>query len=225
MTRGGLELRFGENRWNVFVMDAPDKPVPVPQDMLFTDDPAKMADCLAKGGKVVYTGKSAVTGNGRFLPVYWSTVFFSGSRRRSALLGTWFDEIHGAFSRFPTEDWMDWQWRSMTDKSLVHVLTGLMPDGFTPVAMPVSDIHYSELLATMFEFKVGRGRAFVCGYPIAEADTPEARQLRRSLFEYVASDGFNPRTELTPSGFAALFAAPGATEEKEKLRYLTPFNL
>ena len=225
MARGGLELRFGENRWNVFVMDAPDKPVPVPQDVLFTDDPAKMADCLAKGGKVVYTGKSAVTGNGRFLPVYWSTVFFSGSRRRSALLGTWFDEIHGAFSRFPTEDWMDWQWRSMTDKSLVHVLTGLMPDGFTPVAMPVSDIHYSELLATMFEFKVGRGRAFVCGYPIAEADTPEARQLRRSVFEYVASDGFNPRTELTPSGFAALFAAPGATEEKEKLRYLTPFNL
>jgi hypothetical protein len=45
------------------------------------------------------------------------------------------------------------------------------------------------------------------------------------VFEYVASDGFNPRTELTPSGFAALFAAPGATEEKEKLRYLTPFNL
>lgn len=225
MSERRMELTFGENRWSVFVMDADDEPAAVPEGVVFTDDPGKMAETLAAGGKVVYTGRSSVTGAGKFEPVYWSTVFFSGNANRAAMIGTWFDENHASLSRFPTEDWMDWQWRNLTDGSTVHVLTGLVAEDFTPVAMPVSDIHYSELLATMFEFRVGRGRAFVCGYPIADAETAEARQLRRSVFEYVASDAFSPRSEFSPQGFATLFSSPGEKAPAEKRRYLTPFNL
>jgi hypothetical protein len=96
-----------------------------------------------------------------------------------------------------------------------------------------AEVHFLRLAAERarkgpaggFEFRVGGGRAFVCGYPIAAADTPEARQLRRSVFDYVSSDAFIPRVTLTPENFASLFASPGETEKKEKLRYLTPFNL
>jgi hypothetical protein len=220
-----MEFTFGESRWSVFVMDAGDEPAAVPEGVVFTDDPGKMAETLAAGGKVVYTGRSAVTGAGKFEPVYWSTVFFRGNANRAAMIGTWFDENHASLSRFPTEDWMDWQWQNLTDRSTVHVLTGLVPEGFSPVAMPVSDIHRSEFLATMFEFRVGRGRAFVCGYPIAAAETAEARQLRRSVFGYVSSSAFAPRSELSPKEFATLFSSPGETAPAEKQRYLTPFGL
>lgn len=225
MSKMRQEFTFGENRWPVFVMDAPDDPEPVPDGVVFTDDPAVMAKTLADGGRVVYTGLSAATGKGRFVPVYWSSVFFGEDASRALMLGTWFDVDHAVFGGFPTEDWQDWQWRDMTDDAVVHVLTGLVPENLVPMAMPVSDIHKSELLATMFEFRVGSGRALVCGYPIVKGDSVEARQLRRSVFRYVASPTFAPTAELSPSEFAALFAKPGETEAALKERYLTPFSL
>jgi hypothetical protein len=217
------ELAFGENRWSVFVTDAGETPVRVPDGVTLTDDPAKMAKVLAAGGRVVYTGTSAVAGMGKFVPVYWSTLFLRKKLRHS-MIGTWFNEDHPAFAHFFTEDWMDWQWRDMTDQAVVHVLTGRVPDGFTPVAMPVPDIHTSELLGTMFEFRVGPGRAFVCGYPIGEALLPEARQLRKSVLCYVSSDAFRPAWDMKPDEFADLFAKPGKAEAAERERYLTPFD-
>lgn len=225
MAKARQEFTFGENRWPVFVMDAPDEPEPVPDGVVFTDDPAVMAKALADGGRVVYVGLSATTGKGRFVPVYWSSVFFGEDASRALMLGTWFDVDHAAFSGFPTEDWQDWQWRGLTEGATVHVLTGLVPESLVPMAMPVSDIHKSELLATMFEFRVGAGRAIVCGYPIGNCGSVEARQLRRSVFRYAASPAFAPSAELTPSAFAALFAKPDETEAALKERYLTPFSL
>ena len=226
MAKAKVELRFGENRWPVFVMTAGEMPAPVPPDVVLTDDPAVMAAALAKGGRVVYAGASAETGRGRFVPVYWSTAFFqSGVSKRHAMIGCWFDEDHPAFGGFFTENWQDWQWRDMTDAAIVHVLTGRVPAGFRPVAMPVSDIHFSELLGTMFEFRVGDGRCFVCGYPISAPTTPEARQLRKSVLDYVSSEAFRPSDEFTPEQFADLFAKPGETKAAERERYLTPFEL
>ena len=225
MAKVKSELRFGENRWTVFVTDVPETAVPVPEGVVVTGDPKAMADALAGGGKVVYTGASAETGKGRFVPVYWSTAFFPGARKRYTMSGCWFDEDHPAFGGFFTEGWMDEQWRGLTDAAVVHVLTGRMPAGFTPIAMPVPDLHFSELLGTLFEFRVGRGRCLVCGYPIDAAATPEARQLRKSLFDYVASEAFRPPVALTPVRFADLFAHPGETGAAEKERYLTPFAL
>jgi len=225
MARQKVELRFGENRWPVFVMDAPATPVPVPAGVMLTDDPNVLAAALAKGGAVVYTGASAETGQGRFVPVYWSTAFFSGSRKRYTMSGCWFDEDHPALGGFFTENWMDWQWRDLTDAAVVHVLTGRVPDDFVPIAMPVSDIHFSELLGTLFEFRVGKGRCLVCGYPIDPAASPEARQLRKSVLDYAASPAFRPKAALSPVQFAGLFAKPGETGAAEKERYLTPFAL
>ncbi len=225
MARSRQELAFGENRWPVFVMDATDGPTPPTDGVTVTDDPVEMAKALAEGGRVVYTGRSAVTGKGRFVPVYWSSVFFGEKSSRFHMLGTWFDTDHPAFRLFPTEDWQDWQWRDLTDNSIVHALTGLVPEGLVPMAMPVPDIHTSELLATMFEFNVGKGRVLVCGYPIRDPHTVEARQLRRSVLEYMASDEFAPSASLSPKEFATLFAKPGETEAAQKERYLTPFSL
>ena len=194
------ELRFGENRWSVFVMDAAAK-AEVPAGVTMTADPDAAAKALAAGGRVVYTGRSISAVRGRFVPVYWSSAYFP-IYDPCAMLGTWFDEDHPAFAHFPTEDWMDRQWRTLTDAALVHEAKGLAPD-FRPIAMPVPDIHLSRLFATLFEVRVGEGRLIVCGYPIDRMDCLEARQLRRSVLEYAASSQFEPATSATPEWFAA----------------------
>ena len=186
-------LRFGENSWDVWVFPE-EKPAAVPFGVKVTDRPEELFAALADGGRVLYTGGSSVTGKGKFEPVYWSSIHFP-SKDPSVAIGTWYDEDHPALAGFPTENWMDWQWRSLAEGAKVHVLRG-MPKDFDGIAMPVSDIHFSELLATMFELRVGKGRVFVCGYDL-DADTPEARALRRSVFNYVGGTGFAPKTELT----------------------------
>ena len=195
------ELRFGENRWSVFVMDAGPKAAAVPAKVTMTDDPAAAAKALESGGRVVYTGRSVGAVRGRFVPVYWSTAYFP-IYDPCAMLGTWFDEDHPAFAEFPTEDWMDRQWRTLTDAALVHEAKGL-PSNFRPIAMPVPDIHLSRLFATLFEVSVGKGRLLVCGYPIDRADSLEARQLRRSILDYASSERFAPVTAVGPEWFAA----------------------
>lgn len=199
MAKRRQELRFGENRWSVFVMESAEQ-MPVPDGVTVTSHPDVAARTLAAGGRVVYTGRSRASVRGRFVPVYWSTVYFP-IFNPCAMLGTWFDEDHPVFDRFPTEDWMDRQWRTLTDASVVHEVTGL-PDDFAPLAMPVPDIHLSRLFATMFELRIGEGRLLVCGYPIESAETPEARQLRKSVLSYVASGSFRPRTAADAAWFA-----------------------
>ena len=173
---------------------------PLPVGVTLTADPKVARMALEKGGRVVYVGRSVHSTVGRFIPVYWSTVHFP-IMDPCPMIGTWFDEDHPVFASFPTEDWMDRQWRSLTEASFVHELTADDHD-LKPMAMPVPDIHVSRFYATLFEAKVGRGRLLVCGYPIGAAETAEARQLRRSVLDYVKSDAFCPQTERSLAWFS-----------------------
>jgi hypothetical protein len=181
-------LAFGENSWDVWVFPN-EKKAELPKDVVMTADLESAVAALAKGGRVIYTGKSSLVGKGKFEPVYWSSIHFP-SKDPSVALGTWFNEDHRVFAEFPTENWMDWQWRSLAAGATVHVLRSA-PEGFDAIAMPVSDIHFSEFLATMFELRALNGRMFVCGYDLG-ADTPESKALRRSVFDYVSGGAFNP---------------------------------
>jgi hypothetical protein len=159
-----------------------------------TRDFNEMLAALQNGERVIYLGSSSIVGKGRFEPVYWSSIHFP-TKDPTLALGTWFNEDHPAFKSFPTEEWMDWQWYSLAEGATVHVLRDV-PSGFDAIAMPVSDIHFSEFLATMFELNALNGKLFVCGYNL-DADTAESRALRRSIFNYVGSDDFNPKTVFT----------------------------
>ena len=181
-------------------MDVADK-AGVPSDVTLTTNPDVAAKALELGGRVVYTGRSVGAVRGRFVPAYWSTAYFP-VYDPCAMLGTWFDEDHPVFAQFPTEDWMDRQWRTLTDAAFVHEASGLGGD-FRPMAMPVPDIHLSRLFATLFEVQVGKGRLIVCGYPIDRSNGIEALQLRRSVLDYAASDAFNPKSETNLAWFVS----------------------
>ena len=204
------ELTFGENSWGVWVFPR-EEPAAVPANVTVTGEPEAALAALASGRRVVYTGSSSLTGKGAFVPVYWSSIHFP-SKDPTVTIGTWFDEDHPALAGFPTEDWMDWQWRSLAEGAKVHVLRGF-PRDFEAIALPVSDIHFSEFLATMFEVRVGEGRLFVCGYDL-NAATPEAKALRRSLFAYVSGEAFRPKSAVSEETIAR-FIRPDPKARKE----------
>ena len=199
-----MELRFGRNRWPLWVY--PDRvSADVPAGVTVTDKVAEARAALAKGGRVLLKARGLARPQTArthfFMPVFWSTSWFAGQANDT--LGMAIRADHPAFAGFPTEDWQDWQWRRLSNGIPAFEIAGAAP-GFVPLAMPVPDFHHPALLGALFETAVGPGKLLVCAFDL-DADTPEARQLRRSLLDYMASSAFAPKANLGEAALWSLF--------------------
>ncbi len=200
-------LTFGENRWSIWVYPATiDESIP---DAITVTDDYDTALATAKaGGKVLFdasqSGNPANVLPSAFKPVYWSTTWFPGQRAIS--LGMVVDQASPAFATFPTEDWQDWQWYHLVNSAKTFKLNG-MSERFKPLAMPVIDFHKPALAGMIFEVACGKGKVLVSGVDLS-VNRPEARQLRRSLMDYVASPAFNPTETVTEQWFAETLMPP-----------------
>ena len=185
MVKHRQTLRFGGNEWNFWVYPKEER-CRLPSGVVETSDPKVMKTAIAEGATVLYFGPSFNSAKGKFKPVYWSAHWFPIKSTTSAALGTWFDVRHPALAGFVTDDFTDWQWYSLVQKSTIHALKGL-PADYRPIALSVNDFHFSEFTSPMFEVLVGKGRLFVCGYDLSSA-SPEAKRLRSSVVSYLASE-------------------------------------
>ncbi len=208
-------LRFGSNFWPFWVFGRAVAPRP-PQtaSILETSSFEEMVAALARGGKVLYTGKSARYAKAHFKPVYWSTGHFKRANADLSSLGYLVRSDHPALRGFPTEGWADWQWYNLVEDGVKHGLEGL-PDDYEPIVMPVSDLHYSTFMGTLFELKVGAGRLMVCGLNLADKTLPEVRALRESVLSYMATDQFDPKTAVDMQWLREKFA-PQASAAKQR---------
>ena len=133
--------------------------------------------------------------NAAFKPLYWSASFFPGQSIET--LGSLIDSEHPALASFPTDKFASWNWWDLCAGAKAFDLT----DAFEivhPIIQPVSDFHFSKLLGSLFEVKVGRGKLMVCGYDLSSGrdSLPEIKQLRYSILEYMNSGNFNPDIEM-----------------------------
>ena len=184
---------------------------PRPPQIFETSSFADAAAALARGGRVLYTGKSAQCAKSHFKPVYWSTGHFKSANAELSSLGYAVQCAHPALRGFPTEDWADWQWYHLVEGGVKHLVSGLSDD-FEPIVMPVGDLHYSTLMGSLFEVKVGKGRLMVCGLNLSDTNRPEVRALRASILNYMASDAFNPKTEVGMDWLTGVFAPQVAVD-------------
>ncbi|MBQ4086976.1 MAG: beta galactosidase jelly roll domain-containing protein [Clostridia bacterium] len=102
---------------------------------------------------------------------------------------------HPALSEMPHEGFCSWQF------------SGLMEDG-NAICFACDDVPYNPIIevasthkfairqAAMFEFTVGEGRLFVCGFHFSETD-PAAMWLKEQLIRYMTSDAFRPGEEIS----------------------------
>ena len=72
------------------------------------------------------------------------------------------------------------------------------PAGFPPLVHLIDDWFTNRKLGILFETKIGEGKLMVCSADIANDWDKRitARQFRRSIEQYVASEKFNPDTEI-----------------------------
>ncbi len=193
----GLRGTSFENSWNFWVYPAQVNDA-VSQDVLITSTWPEAEARLAAGGKVLFqpTQKDLDSSNPKLstVPIFWNRLMNPGG---AWMLGLWCDANHPALAGFPTESNCDWQWVDLLGG--VRALNlDMLPRQLQPIVQPIDDWNRNYKLGLIYECRVGAGRLLVCSIDLA-SDHPGARSLRRSLLDYVASDQFQPKTDISPA--------------------------
>lgn len=184
-----------ENSWTVFVYDDCDSE----SDARIISDKKELIDIIENGGKAVLTPKNIKsTIKCEFVPVFWSPVLFPTQR----LCGAMIDENHHVFDYFPTDKYLDYQWKTPFDKAVAIDISDF--DGLNVIYENVPNFADNTKSSPLFELKVGKANLLFCGFDLDEQDL-SSRALRKSIFEYVNSDLFNPKYETVPEKLLSLF--------------------
>ncbi|MDR1602177.1 MAG: beta-galactosidase [Tannerella sp.] len=130
-----------------------------------------------------------------FTPVFWNTSWFPPQKPNT--LGIYCNPEHPALATFPNEGYSDFQWWDIVKGSVPLVMNDF-PASYRPVVYIIDDWFRANRLGLLLEAKIGKGKLMVCGANLNKDldKRPAARQFRRSVEQYMASDKFNPTEEI-----------------------------
>jgi beta-galactosidase len=201
----GLQGTGFENDWKFWLYPARADSAPA-GDVLITGTWDEAEAALIAGGKVLFLPRPAdldwTSPPLDVVPVFWNRMMTPGWGR---MLGLWCDAKHPALSGFPTEASFDWQWIELVRRMRAINLDRL-PRELQPIVQPIDDWNRNYKLGMVFECKIRRGRLMVCSADLMDSlDTrPAARQLRRSLLDYMATARFEPIVTVAASQMRSL---------------------
>lgn len=186
------------NSWNIWVY-SPRVDIIQPADVTVTRSVDQAISRLKEGEKVLLLPTKPFLRNpgmGSFTPVFWSPILFSNQARKG--VGILCDPRHPALAEFPTDFYSDWQWYDLLEGSWNMNLDGT-PPGFRPVVQVIDNFIKNHKLGNLIEARVGNGRLMACTMNLAGdlKDRPAARQMLRSILDYMGSAVFQPKQELT----------------------------
>ena len=189
------------NDWDIWVYPANPAPVAPSNVIVANEWNAETAQALADGKRVVLFASqmsSAKSLPGRFLPVFWSPVWFPNQKPNT--MGILCNPRHPALAEFPTEAYSNWQWWDIVNNSRSLILDDA-PAGFRPVIQIIDNFARNHRLSLLLEARVGSGSLllFTASLPDMAAKCPPARQLLQSLYDYAGSDAFHPAQSLDVS--------------------------
>ena len=196
------------NDWNIWVY--PPQAAPAAGIMMTDRLDAKARAELAKGGKVLLSvRKGEMTdslggdvANG-FSSIFWNTAWTG--KQAPHTLGVLVNPAHPALSQFPTAYHSDYQWWDAMTNSSVVKLAKVAPQA-QPIVRVIDDWFTNRPLGLIFEVKTGGGKLLVSGVDFWNdmENRPEARQLLKSLTDYMASPAFNPAAEAETEKIASI---------------------
>ena len=132
-----------------------------------------------------------------FTTAFWNVLWTQGQPPHT--MGLLCDPAHPALADFPTARHSDWQWWE-----LVHRRQALHLDrlgiSLTPIVRVIDDWNTNRSLALLAEARVGRGRVIISSCDLLSdlERRPVARQMRRSLAQYLKAAPPATLTALTP---------------------------
>jgi hypothetical protein len=199
-----LEVGIGafENSWDIWVY---------PENQISGSNSIKIVEKLDQatlnfledGGKVLLTlGKGRVSpdmggnvGVG-FSSIFWNTAWTDGQKPHT--LGILCNPKHPALDLFPTEYHSNWQWWDAMSHSDAIQLDSF-PVELQPIVRIIDDWVSNRRLALLFEAKVGDGSILISGVDLVNnmQNRAEARQLKKSLLNYMAGNHFSPGIQLS----------------------------
>jgi len=199
-----VEGSDAENDWNLWVYPrnvSTEGRVNVTREL----DEEALA-CLARGESVLLMIPPAAVRTDvalGFSSIFWNTAWTAGQPPHT--LGILCDPQHPALRGFPTEFHSDWQWWELVHGAATMELDR-MPEGLRPIVQVVPDWFDPKRLALAFEVRVGEGRLLVTSMDLDSelAQRPVARQMRRSLLDYMESEAFAPEYEVPWKSIATL---------------------
>jgi hypothetical protein len=189
------------NDWDIWVYPANPAPVAPTNVFVAKEWNADTAQALAAGKRVVLFASqmsSAKSLAGRFLPVFWSPVWFPTQKPNT--MGILCDPRHPALAEFPTEAYSNWQWWDIVNNSRSIILDDA-PATFRPVIQIIDNFARNHRLSLLLEARVDPGSLLLSTIPLPDlaAKCPPARQLLQSLYDYAGSDAFHPAQSLDVS--------------------------
>jgi hypothetical protein len=194
-----------ENDWDFWVYPA-EVAADAPRGVLVTRRWAEAEARLAAGGKVLYLPRRAdldwTSPPLDTVPVFWNRLMGPAWGRMIGLLA---DARHPALAEFPTEANFDWQWSEVV-RGARAVNLDRLPHRLEPIVWAIDDWNRNYKLGLVFECRVGRGRLVVSGADLESSldARPAARQLRRSLLDYMASRRFDPAVAIAAAELRGL---------------------
>lgn len=190
----------GKNSWDFWVYPSDEAGVAGTEEIYVTDTlDSKAEEVLRNGGDVLIAAAGKVRyGNDivqHYLPVFWNTSWFK--MRPPHTTGASIDTSHPVFEEFPTDSWTNLNWWELVNKAQVMNL-GQFPKDYVPPFQPIDTWHLNRKLGMIIEGKMYNGRLLMTTFDIdSKLDSrPAARQLRKSILNYMSGDNFNPLLEL-----------------------------
>jgi hypothetical protein len=208
------------NDWEIWVYPSHVEARPG-ADLVVSEKWDEARSALAQGKRVIFFASSADSAQslkGKFLPVFWSPVWFPSQKPNT--MGLLCNPLHPLFADFPTEFHSNWQWYELMQHSRAFILDET-PAAYRPTLQLIDNFERNHKLGILFEGRVGHGSLLVCGFDLpGMPDDPPARQLRASLYSYAGSAAFTPNQTLSDELLNRLFT-PMAAVPPQKPRSRT----
>jgi hypothetical protein len=207
------------NQWDLWIFSAELPEVDESQILITSVLDDKAVQVLENGGRVLLSLRknSLKSEKGGDIKVGFSSIFWNTAWTRKQAphtLGILCDPKHPALSEFPTEFHSNWQWWDAMSHSHAINLNSFanQPD---PIVRIIDDWFENRPLGLLFEARVGKGKMLISGIDFwKDMDKrPEARQLLYSIQKYMASDEFNPESEIDIASIADLFKEQSLMEK------------
>lgn len=184
------------NSWKLFVMQEVIE-YPAVTEAVTAEE---LKQVIKQGGKAIVKAehlKEPISTD--FIPVFWSPVHFPTARHCGAMI----DAAHPVFNSFPTESVSDYQWKNLLEHGKGFNLTKF-PEECKPMVELVPNFVDNIPCAPLLEVCVGKSKLLLCGFDLEES-IPEAANLKKSIYEYMISEDFQPKCEMEESKLLELF--------------------